>query len=75
MSAELFFAVSTQYGQGLIAPQARIEELMFTFAQAFALDICSYAVMSNHYHLVIKMAVHDAKKWSAAKWSALASYF
>ena len=38
---------------------------MFKFAQAFALDICAYAIMSNHYHLVVKMAVQDAKKWSA----------
>ena len=52
-------------GKDLSHRKARIEELMFKFAQAFALDICSYAVMSNHYHIVVKMAVHNAKKWSA----------
>ena len=64
--AVLFSVASTPTrAKDLSHRKARIEELMFTFAQAFALDICAYAIMSNHYHLVVKMAVQDAKKWSA----------
>ena len=51
-------------GKDLSHRKARIEELMFKFAAAFALDVCSYAIMSNHYHIVIKMAVNSAKNWS-----------
>ncbi len=39
----------------------------------FAIDICAYAIMSNHYHLVIK--VNSTKDWSnkqvLSMWSAL----
>ena len=31
-------------------------------ASTFAIDICAYAVMSNHYHLVIK--VNSSRDWS-----------
>ena len=44
--------------------KARIEELMFKFAHAFALDICAYAIMSNHYHIVIKLNPNLAQTWS-----------
>lgn len=47
----------------------RIEQL----ADVFNIDVCAYAVMSNHYHLVIK--VNDTKDWSERKclidWSSL----
>jgi REP element-mobilizing transposase RayT len=39
---------------------ARILEL----ASIFAIDICAYAVMSNHLHVVIKVDADKAKHWS-----------
>ncbi|PVZ71944.1 transposase [Pelagibaculum spongiae] len=33
-------------------------------SQAFAVDIAAYAVMSNHYHLVVFVDVERAKNWN-----------
>jgi REP element-mobilizing transposase RayT len=30
----------------------------------FAIDICAYAIMSNHYHLVLRIDAHKASEWS-----------
>lgn len=34
-------------------------------ADVFAIDICAYAVMSNHYHLVVHIDSERAQDWSA----------
>lgn len=43
----------------------------------FAVDLCAYAVMSNHYHIVIRIDVAQAKAWSdeevAQRWMQLFS--
>ncbi len=33
-------------------------------ADTFAIDICAYAVMSNHYHLVLRLSPLRSKKWT-----------
>ena len=33
-------------------------------SSVFAIDLCAYAVMSNHYHLVIKINADEVKQWS-----------
>ena len=47
-------------------------------AEVFAIDICAYAVMSNHYHIVLRVNQEEAEAWTdleiIQKWaSALAS--
>jgi len=41
----------------------------------FAIDICAYAVMSNHYHLVLRIDAEQARAWEAdeviSRWKAL----
>ena len=44
-------------------------------AQVFAIDILAYAVMSNHVHLVLRLAPHRSASWSddevIERWSAV----
>ena len=46
-------------------------------SQVFAIEICAYAVMSNHYHLVLYVDRARSKAWSlqevAARWTKLYS--
>ena len=46
-------------------------------SQVFAIDICAYAVMSNHYHLVLFVDRARSKAWSlqevVARWTKLYS--
>jgi hypothetical protein len=33
-------------------------------SSVFAIDIAAYAVMSNHYHLVLHVDQHRSRQWS-----------
>ncbi|MDT8320419.1 MAG: transposase [Xanthomonadales bacterium] len=39
----------------------------------FAVDLCAYAIMSNHYHIVVRVDVQQAKGWTdeevARRWT------
>jgi len=41
----------------------------------FAIDLCAYAVMSNHYHIVVRIDAEKAENWSdhevAVRWTRL----
>lgn len=41
-----------------------VEQRLLYLSQAYAIDICAYAVMSNHTHLVIQINLEKAKSWS-----------
>lgn len=44
-------------------------------SSVFAIDICAYAVMSNHYHLVVKLCPDQADNWDDSdiltRWTSL----
>ncbi|MFO7593865.1 MAG: transposase [Pseudomonadota bacterium] len=50
-------------GQSYEHRRAWIEEKIFSLSRVFALDICAYAVMSNHYHVVLYVDKEQADGW------------
>ena len=44
-----------------------IEDKLLSLAEVFALDICAYAVMSNHYHVVLHVDREQAEGWDIAE--------
>lgn len=42
-----------------------ILERMTLLTQMFAIDVAAYAIMSNHYHLVVRVDAEKAASWSA----------
>lgn len=50
-------------------------ERMAQQSSVFAIDICAYAIMSNHYHLVVHVDAKRARTWSrrevVARWTRL----
>lgn len=42
-----------------------ILERLALLSEVFAIDLCAYALMSNHYHLVLRLAPNRAEAWSA----------
>ncbi len=43
---------------------AWLEDELVKQAQVFAIDIAAYAIMSNHYHVVLHINAKQAKDWS-----------
>jgi len=43
-----------------------IENRFIDLSQVFAIDLLAYAVMSNHYHVVVRINTEKAAKWSDA---------
>ena len=52
-----------------------IETRLHLLSSLFTIDIAAYAIMSNHYHIVVKLDPNQAKNWSkreiADRWSAV----
>jgi REP element-mobilizing transposase RayT len=52
-----------------------IEDRIRLLSSLFTIDICAYAVMSNHYHIVVKLDPSQAKEWSNAdvinRWTSM----
>ena len=64
-------------GQSFEHRRAWIEARMLFLSQLFALDLCAYAVMSNHYHVVLHVDRQRAENWDdleiIARWHRLFS--
>ena len=62
-------------GQSYEHRRAWVEERILELGQVFAVDICAYAVMSNHMHLVLCVDIYEANAWSelevAERWHQL----
>ncbi|MGH3630586.1 MAG: hypothetical protein ACRDRL_24485 [Sciscionella sp.] len=41
-----------------------IVDRLKALSDVFAIDVCAYAVMSNHYHLVLHVDLEKANRWS-----------
>ena len=52
-------------GQSYEHRRGWVVERLAQLAEVFAVDVCAYAVMSNHYHLVLRINVEQAEGWSA----------
>ena len=54
-----------------------VVERLKHLSQSFAIQICAYAVMTNHYHVVVHVDVEQAKSWSdeevVARWEKVTS--
>lgn len=50
--------------QALSHRRGWVEERLLFLASVFAIDVCAYAVMSNHLHVVLHINVEKAAKWS-----------
>ena len=44
-----------------------VKQRMTQMAQAFAIEICAFAIMSNHYHLVLHINKDMAASWSLSE--------
>jgi REP element-mobilizing transposase RayT len=52
-----------------------IEDRIRLLSSLFVIDICAYAVMSNHYHIVVKLTPQQSVEWShqevITRWTSL----
>ena len=55
--------------------RAWIEARMLKQAEIFAIDVCAYTVMSNHYHVVLHINTDQQQRWNdaevVARWERL----
>jgi REP element-mobilizing transposase RayT len=56
--------VDTYSGKSYEHRRAWVEERLLYLCSVFAIDICAYAVMSNHVHVVLHVDVEKALGWS-----------
>lgn len=67
--------VDSQTGRDFTHRRAWIRKRIFELERIFAVEICAYAVMSNHLHLVVRMGQAQALEWDdrevAERWLQL----
>ena len=52
-------------GQSFEHRKGWLLERMKELSSVFAIDICAYAVMSNHFHLVVRLVPERAARWES----------
>ena len=60
-----FLCGSDENGRSFEHRRNWIENLILDQAQIYAIDIAAYAVMSNHFHVVLHISKNKAEAWSA----------
>jgi REP element-mobilizing transposase RayT len=62
-------------GQSFEHRRQWIEDRLIRLASVFAIEILAYAIMHNHYHVVLRVAVEKSENWSddevAERWGQL----
>ncbi|MES9943376.1 MAG: hypothetical protein ABW080_00265 [Candidatus Thiodiazotropha sp.] len=56
--------VDTHTGKSYEHRRQLIVDRMKLLADVFAIDICAYAVLSNHYHIILHVDTERAAEWS-----------
>jgi len=56
--------IDSYSGQSYEHRRGWVEERLLYLSSVFAIDVCAYAVMSNHVHLVLHVDVDKALGWS-----------
>jgi REP element-mobilizing transposase RayT len=56
-----------QTGKDFTHRKAWIEALIKELARGFSIQICSYAIMSNHYHIVLRVDNDRSCRWTDEK--------
>ena len=51
-------------GQNYEHRRGWVEKRLLYLSSVFAIDICAFAVMSNHVHVVLHVDVEKAQSWS-----------
>jgi len=54
-------------GQSYEHRRGWVEDKTLTLSQVFSIDVCAYAIMSNHTHLVLFVDEATAKAWSSSE--------
>ena len=56
--------IDTLTGQNYEHRRAWLEDRLLELPKVFAIDIAAYAIMSNHYHVILHINTERAKSWS-----------
>lgn len=64
MSRAFLCGQDERTGQSYEHRRGWVEDKILSLAAIFAIDVCAYAVMSKHTHLVLHINADEANNWS-----------